>query len=338
MEVLSRADALPTIYVAYEPIENYLEALELAGCRLPPGHLIRPVDALTCTLLTRFCPAPLTLVDLAAEASLGLSTVLCRSQARARNVITTSRGDGPLESWRPVLESFHSTLDAKEFVPTGPAGDRDQIAEVLARAPRGQMAALVLFSALQETPEGMVRQVVRWLDQVPDSVVVLLGLGETGMCERLTSLTTSFGSHSPYRLVLVRELGVGFHESGMGLIFTRTHPFMDNVLFRLRQFFTGNHSFLSLARTASDAAIRAAAREQELAEVRRIQGTISFQFARRLNLAGTMMAPQGSLRRWLLRKTFRALQVWKADGLGGVVSRTARKVGLAPPGSPNQAA
>jgi hypothetical protein len=149
---------------------------------------------------------------------------------------------------------------------------------------------------------------------------------------------STFGSHSPYRLVLARELGVGFHESGIGLIFARTHPYMENVLFRLRQFFTGNHTFLSLAKNACDAAIKAAAREREIAEVRRVQGSISFSFARRLTVAGTMIAPQGSLRRWLLSKTFRALQVWKTDGVGGVASRTAKKLGLAPGTSQNQAA
>jgi hypothetical protein len=181
---------------------------------------------------------------------------------------------------------------------------------------------LVILAAAADSPEALRQRVGRWLSLGRDVAALVLGLGSAGECDRLSGLISAYGGRTAHRFLLVREQGPGFHDSQIGLVYRRDHPCMDDVVYRLRQVFTGNMTFLSLAQSACEAAIQAAARDRELEALRHVETSASYRLAHRLAKAGAMVAPRGSARRRLMHKTARALQALKAQGLRGFSRRS----------------
>ena len=332
-----------TIYHSYRPVEEYLDLLEVVGCHSSRG-VVRPIDALALHLLLDMSlPRPIVL-DLAGDASNGVSTLLCRSQSQVREVITVSSPpQGVTPAWRSILENYLATSNPPALAPwTELDGDADLARAVKERC--GAASPLVLRPATAQTPEDLGRKIAHWLGLRSDLVVVLLALGETGQCEHLASLVSTFGSHSPYRLTLLREQAASFHECQLGLVYHRNHPSLGGILVRLRQLFTGNFTFLNLIKNTCEAAIQAGQREQAiqhpigpLAEARHLiaekdraladkdrtltivrqeltQATagLSYKLARRMARARALLAPEGSTRYRALKKMVRVVSDWKA--------------------------
>ena len=332
------AATLPTIYHSYRSIEEYLQLLESAGCGPAGRESIRPVDALALSLLTAMSPPRPTLVDLAGGATAGASTLLCRTQAQAGKVVTPGGQDGDADpDWTPVLRDYFAHCDPAGLAPHVEADGE----AALDREACGLSGAGYPFVLLPPAgaADDTARAAERWLALRQDFVVVALGMGDTGRCPRLASLATAFGGDSPHRLALPREQAPALHGCTLGLIYRKDHPHMDRALGRLGLLFTGNFTFLGLARNACETAVREAARPappaadsppgaaardaERLAEV---TGSLSYKIARRLSGARARLAPGGTARYRAFRKTVRALQVLRAEGLWGLASRTLKKV------------
>jgi hypothetical protein len=303
-------EGLPTIHASYRTVEGYLEVLEQEGCLGPhASEALRPVDALALDVLVSLLSTRPTIVDLAGDFTLGVSTVLARTRRRAEKVITLRSPSHRLPTpWLPILSNYFAGLEPSPLSPCAETLD-DATTEEAIRRERGR-PTVVLAAAKADTPAGLCRRALRCLDLGRDVIVLVLTLGDTGECEWLDSLSNAFGGNSPYRRALIREQGMGLHDSRLGLIYERDSRHMDNVLPRMREFFTGNASFLSLARTASESAIKVAALEREIA---RLNEALSSHHAR--------------FRLGLVRKVIRALQVYESEGLHGLASRVSRKLG-----------
>jgi hypothetical protein len=305
-------DKLLTIHTSYKPVESYLEVLEQEGCLSPPvSELLCPVDALAVDVLLSLLPTRPTVVDLACDFTLGVSTVLARTRRHVeRMTIVRGPAHGPEAPRLPLLKNYFTDLAPRYLCPCDETLD-DATTEPAITRELGKRPAVVIAAAKADTPAGLCRRALHYLSLRPDLIMLVLGLGNTGECEWLESLSNTFGSRSSYRWALVREQGMGFHDSQLGLIYGRNNRHLDNVLPRMRQFFAGNASFLSLARAASDSAMKVVALEREVAQ---------------LNYA---LSSRG-FRRRSLRNAIRVLQVYESEGLYGVACRAGRKLaGLA---------
>jgi hypothetical protein len=356
---------LPTIYQSYRPVEEYLDFLERAGCAPAEPGPLGPVDALALGLLLAMAPARPTVVDLALDATAGVSAALCRCQSHVRKVVAVRRPGGAA-GWRGALEDYlESCADPSALTPFAEVG-----ADEAAREVRGALPCVVLLPAAGEAPAELGRKAECWLGFGSDVAVVVLSLGEAGRCEHLAALVSAFGAASPYRLSLLRDQAAALHGCRLGVVYGRTHPHLEATLARLRELFTGNFSFLGLTKNACEAAIRAemadaewkarqaeearnaeALRAQYTAEAQRarqleealwhlqhgplaasrqelaqVTGSLAYRLARRLSRARGLLAPEATIRHWVFRKFVRALQVWKAAGLRGVAGAAAKKL------------
>jgi hypothetical protein len=253
------SEALPTIYRAYKPIEEYLEALHEAD-DAPVGVPVTPVDALSIHLLVSMCAGRPTLVDLAGEATHGASTVLCYTQSKAGKVVQRQSCSQGNSTWRSILARFLDHCEASCLIAPQIVQSSDPLQEPheSSELSFGLASTIVVTAAADEAPQELVGRVRLWLERSPDLFVFVLALGETGQCEYLKSLADAFDSDSPQRFVLLREQAAALHSSTLGLIYNRAHPYLDHLLARLAKLFTGNFSFLSLLKGVCEEAIRKA--------------------------------------------------------------------------------
>jgi hypothetical protein len=256
LKPFSAGDALPTIYRAYKPVEDYLDALARAGGDEAQVGLA-PVDALIVNLLVTLCPDRPTLVDLAGDATRGASTVLCCTQSRASRVL--SRWLAERGGWRFFLTRFLDHYEANSLAPPREAEFGDATLDL---GPRDDLfpavAPVLVFLAADGNPGDLAQRVRGWAERGPDVVVVVMGLGDTGACEHVGRLVAAFDGRAPHRLVLPRERAAALHASTLGLVCPRDNPYLEHVLARLAKLFTGNFSFLGLVKKACEDAIRAA--------------------------------------------------------------------------------
>jgi hypothetical protein len=257
LKPFAAGDALPTIYRAYKPVEEYLEALGRAGDEDAPVALA-PVDALLVHLLVTLCPDRPALVDLAGDATHGASTVLCGTQSRASRVVSRRRAPRG-KAWQPFLTRFLDHYEAGSLAPplavefgdaTLDLGPRDDLFPAV--------APVLVFFAAEGNPGDLVQRVRGWAERGPDVVAGVLGLGDTGACEYVGRLVAAFDGRAAHRLVLPRERAAALHASTLGLVYPRSSPYLEHALARLARLFTGNFSFLGLVKKACEDAIRAA--------------------------------------------------------------------------------
>lgn len=254
-------DALPTIYRAYKPIEEYLEMLtEVDGA--PPAAAVAPVDALIVHLLVSLCSGKPTLVDLAAEATHGVSTVLCCTQSKARKVVRQQQGSPSNSLWCSVLTRYLDDCQASCLIAPQTIATADE-----AFGPQklsGSDPTMIVTTAGSESPEELVSRIRRWVNW--NSWILVLALGEAGHCECVKALSAAFHSEAPQRFVLLRERAAALHGSALGLIHSRTDGRMDHLLTRLANFFTGNYSYLNLVKSVCEEAIRKADHDNSIIE------------------------------------------------------------------------
>lgn len=256
LKPFSAGDALPTIYRAYKPVEEYLDALARVGGDEAPVT-VAPVDALVINLLVTLCPDRPTLVDLAGDATHGASTVLCGTQSRASRVISRRRAERG--DWQSFLTRFLDHYEANSLAPprevefgdaTLDLGPRDDVFPAV--------APVLVFLAADGNPGDLAQRVRGWAERGPDVVVVVFGLGDTGACEHVGRLVAAFDADAAHRFVLPRERAAALHAGTLGLVYSRGNDYLEHVLSRLAKLFTGNFSFLGLVKKACEDAVRAA--------------------------------------------------------------------------------
>lgn len=246
---------LPTIHGVYQPVEAYGER---HAHGIDPEDLLPPLDAFLIHLMLNFLPARPTVVDLAADSTRGLTTVLGLTHPRVRKVLMGE--DEGTDGYRSALEQFvaeyEPALDAvleplpirtgaREWQSIGSVRDKRSGHVFFLRA--GDQAIEPLASTMREC-----------LAVDPNGLVLILNLGQVGECEAVRTLLDVCGSDNGPRLWLLRELADGLRSSRLGLIASRENRMAEEVLKRLRRMYTSNFDFLHLVKKACLDAIKAA--------------------------------------------------------------------------------
>ena len=102
----------------------------------------------------------------------------------------------------------------------------------------------------------LAEEIGHWLDEQPDALVLVLGLGRVGDCPAIASLLSLCAPELGKRLWLLRELSEVLMASHLGLVARHDHPHVADVLLSLQQFYTGNYCYLDLLRQVNLAAFR----------------------------------------------------------------------------------
>lgn len=251
-----RDTLLPTICSSYQPLEDYVEALERAGVETN-GAVIAPVDAFAFAMLTHLFPRRPQLVDHAGSITRGMSSVLCCTQAEHTTQVRApveSRG----EDWEVVFERFAVERSERAVQRSVPV-DEDEALDQVKRQPTG---TTVIFAATKENLQTVRQPIARWAEAGAHVMVAVFGLGKAGSCPLLTWILSKYTCGAAQRFSLVRELGPAFHGSGLGLIYTPGRFGIESILSRMKCFGSGNFDYLTLVRNACTTAIAATAADQ----------------------------------------------------------------------------
>ena len=337
---------LPSVLSVFGPIEQYQGELQKRGpFHGNAGAALEPLDAYLAHLLITVHPGETTILDLAAEATAGASTLLGLSHPRQPHVRAIGGplpGDGRV--YRGIVEEFLQRH----------GGDLASL-EWLSHAEhlQGETDVIVFVAANQPDIDG---EVERCLNCVPSAIVLVFGLGPVGDCAALDALLKRFPTGSSRRLTLLRESGEALSASRLGVVAERDNDTAEGALRRLKQLFTSNYSFLGLLRSATENAIRASgsdtavresdgsflewnheinqlkkaahhARENAEAaeELRAFKGRISYRLSERLGRWRKQLAPDRTRRHRLLGLLRRIGQVVRNEGVLDLSRRIVRR-------------
>jgi hypothetical protein len=231
----------------YQPIEAYRDLLPAAEDPAhDPAARLQPLDAYLIHLMLNLLPHRPTLVDLAADATWGTTTVLGLTHPRVRTVRIPEPGGG--RDYRFFLERYRT-----EYEPAPTA--TPELLTALSGTSRGQV---FLLPADYQATDSLIDHLQECLQTDPDGLIVVLGLKSVGHCGALQALLQACGDGSERRFWLLRELGDCLLSSQVGLIARRGNGVAEGVVKRLQQLYTTNFNFLNLVKKACLAAIQAA--------------------------------------------------------------------------------
>jgi SAM-dependent methyltransferase len=252
--IQDRRQPLPSISTVYGPIEDYWESVRPAGGPGPePSELLDPLDAFLVHRFLELVPGRPLLIDAAMAQTCGASSLIGLALPRVRAVWAVTQ-PGSLVSERAAaalrghIRSRGPGPAPLELVP------RTELAARLA----DQAGALILADARAGDVASLGEEIGHWLEERPDAIVLVLGLGRVGECPAIASLLSRCTPESGKRLRLLRELNEVLMASHLGLIARHDHPHVEDALLRLQQGYTGNYRYLDLLRAVNDAALREA--------------------------------------------------------------------------------
>lgn len=329
---------LPSILSVNQPIEQYQAGLSKRSPLLACAATLDPLDAYLAHLLVNVHPGEPVVLDLAAEATAGASTLVGLLHPRQPHVRAAS---GPLpgdrRAYRGVVEEFlerqGKDCSLLHWLP------HDEPAAEL----HGEADVIVFVAASQ--PDVDI-EVERWLNVLPSALVLIFGLGPVGECPTLDALVQRFPTGSPRRLALLRESGEVLSASRLGMAADCDNAAAEIVLRRLKQLFAGNYSFLGLLRSATEQAILAtqsdtAARESSMhfrawnheinqlkkaaEELQVIKSSRSYHLSLRISRWRGRLAPDQTWRYRLFHLLYRVGRTWRREGLLSLFSRVVRR-------------
>jgi hypothetical protein len=251
---------LPSIMTVFQPIEQYRADLGKRGpFSASAAATLEPLDAYLAHLFLSGHPGEPTLIDLAAESTAGASTLLGLLHSRVSRVLAVG---GPLpgdrRAYRGAVEDFlhrqGKTLSCLEWLPHA-----QQTPEL-----KDEADAILFLDAGRPTVDA---EVEHWLNVLPDAVVLVFGLGAVGDCATIDALLQRFPSGSRRRFTLLRDCGEVLSASRLGMVVDRNNSSADVALARLKQWFTGNCSYLGLLRSATEQAIRSTSSDGDAQKV-----------------------------------------------------------------------
>ncbi|HEY7158792.1 MAG TPA: hypothetical protein VH575_32910 [Gemmataceae bacterium] len=341
---------LPSLATVFQPLEQYHAALE-ERCPLgaPAAASLEALDAYLVHLFLNCHPSAPVVLDLAAEATAGASTLLGLLHPRVKHVAAVG---GPLpgdrRAYRGVVEDFLRDQGQPLARLQWLAG-----AEVTSQWNAGADAVLFVDAGRADVDA----EVERCLNVLPAAVVLVFGLGAVGDCAAIDSLLQRFPSGSRRRFALLRDYGEVLSASRVGMVASRDDSSAEVALVRLRHLFTGNYNFLGLLRSATEQAIRStssdrdalhghllfadwnaeinrlkqtaqkaredtAAREEELL---RFQRTLSYRLRDRLCRLRGRLVPETTWRYRVYHLVRRSARIWRKEGTRSLLRRIARR-------------
>ena len=178
---------LPSILTVYRPIEEYWESFRPAsGLGSEPSEALDPFDAFLVHRLLELVPGLPLLIDAAVARTGGASSLIGLVHPQVRGVWAVTEpgslaSERALSALRGYVRSRGHGLAPLEVVA------RSDLSAGLADQP----GAMILTDARVGDAGALAEEMGRWLDERPDALVLVLGLGRVGDCPAIASLLAS---------------------------------------------------------------------------------------------------------------------------------------------------
>ena len=250
----------PSILTVYRPIEDYWSSFGPSMSLGPdPERVLDPFDALLIHLVLGMVPNLPVFVDHAAMATGGASSVVGLNHPHVRRVVAVSAAES--------ADADRITSALREFG-RGRAGggvplDVVPAVDIPALLP-DLSHAVILADPGRGSQADLADSIRRWLYEQPDVLVLIHGLGRVGECPAIESLIGLCSPASGRRLWLMREVGEVLAASGLALVARPDHPYVADILLRIRNLYASNYRFLDLLKSVNLAELRASQVDLEI--------------------------------------------------------------------------
>jgi hypothetical protein len=246
----------PNTLTIYGPVEEYWHSYEPGEARAiapAPEPVLDPFTASLIHVVLGLVPDPPLLVDLAVGANGGAASLIGLHHPQVRRVVAvcderspeTERALSALDAYLRNAGSGMTSFDVVpvDEMPNGLSGESHIV--ILADTSRGDIGTL----------EQAIRQ---WLMELPDALVLVLGVGRVGESAVMDSLLGICDAGSSRRFWSMRDCGEVLAASDAGMVARDDHPWAHEVIAGLRQRYTGEFPFLDLLRSVNQCALEAA--------------------------------------------------------------------------------
>jgi hypothetical protein len=322
---------LPSVLSVFGPIEQYQAEQDKRAPFRGAAAIIEPLDAYLAHLLVNVYPGEPVLLDLAAEATAGASTLLGLLHPRQPRVYAVA---GPLpgdrRAYRGMVEEFVQR-QGKELTPLHWLSRAESAADL-----HGETDVFIFVAASEPDVDAKAEQ---WLNFLPSAIVLVFGLGAVGDCAVLDALVHRFPTGSPRRLTLLRESGEVLSASRLGIVAEHSNAAAELTLRRFQQLFTGNYSFLGLLRSVTEQALGASQSDTFLEwndeinqlkkaaaeELHALKSSLSYRLSERLLRWRQQLAPDGTWRHRLFQVLRRIAQIVRREGCFSLLRRLVRR-------------
>lgn len=281
------APATPSLTSCFRPIAEYLRLLRGASRNLKnPAVALSPHDAWLLYQLAAFYPLAPTVIDLAAEATMGASIAFWAAHPGVRRVLALAGppASRPVTDWRRLFPRAAAELklapDSWEIIETalGQRDGRDAITRVI-----DPLAPPFFLLAIPDADAAKVTDTLATIRSIhADAVTLIIPLGQTGRSPLLETVLRSCPADGPDRLTLLRECSPFCAASTLGVIARAENPFVSEAFERLHRLFEGNFQFIDLVERVTSASLREAnAKRKTEATAETMTETIRHQVAER---------------------------------------------------------
>ena len=223
-----------TITEVYRPLAAYLRQQTAASGSVTAEVTLSPLDTFLLQQAAAFLPEPPTVIDLAARQTAWATAILWASSDQVVGRVQIMGDKTAAEAVRTAASALGLTADKLDFQDEPGATPTPDVAintTLLVVATPAQAAAAL-----------------RYLDHAGPACLAVPGVGKTGADPGVETLLALAGSHSAYRLTLMRELAPALAESELAIISRHSWPDGAALLERVALSFRGNFDFLRLAR------------------------------------------------------------------------------------------
>lgn len=248
--------AWDTIWTSYEPVARYLRDISArAQDGATPPICPQPLDFHLVQQLAAFAPAAPVVLDLAAEATWGASTVAWATHDAIARVVAPhlAWAEAAPVAWRSLLAANGNALSLDATI------DDTRGWDALTRG--ADDAPVFCILAVAEDDAARLATLLQALfAHLPRAVAFVLSLGQIGRSAVLDAALAFCADTPGYRLTALREISPFLAASELGVIARQDDADTGAALDRLAQVYTGNFQFLTLAR----ATVEGTQREQQL--------------------------------------------------------------------------
>jgi len=263
----SKSLVSPTLTTCYRPVIDYRKLISgVPECCDAPAVSLNALDAWLLHHIAAFYPTRPTVIDLAAEATLGASTAFWGAQPEIRKVIAPRAGksDRVSPAWRTAFPHVARELGLRRSKWVLPDSSLDLPGgweEIKAGLDR--FSPLFFLLAVNDDERDQVAaRLTTLFTRCPGAVVFVLPLGLIGSSQTLESIVAFAHTGSAYRVTALRESSPFCAGSDVAVVYQGDSAVLPAVFERLHQLLDGNFQFLSLLEAATAAALR----EQELSQ------------------------------------------------------------------------
>lgn len=238
-----------TLFSSYQPIEQYLKLIHTTHHHdVTAVTSIKALDAFLMKQLAAYYPVEPTIIDLAAEVTLGASTIFWLAHPGIRQVIVPS-GNNANPDWVPWVQGAQKSMALNNnLLILPPQADLDRSGKWAAiESHLNPLSPPMFVLAVSDTWAVGVKAILEWLlTLVSEPVIFLFPIGPIGRSSLLEVALSVCSPDSPYQLTVMRDISFFFAASQLALICNRGNHFIPDILTRIRQLYQGNFDPLLL--------------------------------------------------------------------------------------------